>query len=299
MKRVATPIPERRPLAGLRERVSAGSGALRILTALALLAWAPTLLAQGTLENPAHMGYESGIGIVSGWHCDATQIEVQFDAYPPIEAAYGTSREDTAGPCGDADNGFGLLWNWSILGAGQHTVRVFADGAEFDSATIEVNTIGAEFEPFLSMSTALTWLEIDKEIELRWQTNRQNFVITHVEDAEFTMGDIIALLEGAWSGNWNAPGASGALSMTIGDDGAGQVAVADVNLTGTGCAAHGVGSGASIDINDPLIEVVLDDGSMVEFDILVTESFSGLGGTLWFASGPCADTDGIYYLFRD
>lgn len=81
--------------------------------------------------------------------------------------------------------------------------------------------------------------------------------------------------------------------------GAGQIAVPNLSLTGTGCAAHGVGSGAGIDINDPLIAVLMDDGSTVEFDILVTESFSALGGTLWLASGPCADTHGIYHLFHD
>jgi hypothetical protein len=245
------------------------------------------------------MGQESGIGLVSGWHCDAEVIEVQFDAYPPIEAAYGTSREDTVATCGDADNGFGLLWNWNILGDGQHTVRVFADGVEFDSATFQVNTLGAEFLTGIDLQTELISLQTGKLLDLSWRDSRQGFVITDVEEAEFSMADIIALLEGAWSGNWHAPDASGTLSMTIGDDGAGQFAVANVNLTGTGCAAHGVGSGSGIDINDPLIMVLMDDGSMVEFDIMVTESFSALGGTLWFASGPCADTDGIFYLFHD
>ena len=87
--------------------------------------------------------------------------------------------------------------------------------------------------------------------------------------------------------------------MTIGDNGLGGIAFTNINLTGTGCAAHGTGSGSGIDVNDPLIEVLMDDGSTVEFEVLVTESFSALGGTLWFASGPCADTDGIYYLFRN
>jgi hypothetical protein len=148
------------------------------------------VLAQGTLENPENMGYESGIGIVSAGIA-RHQIEVSR-RLSPIKG-HGTSRGISRHR--RRRNGFGLLWNWNILGAGQHTVRVFADGVEFDSATIEVNTIGAEFEPFLNMSTELTWLEIDKEIELRWQTNKQNFVITHVEDAEFTMEDIIAVLE--------------------------------------------------------------------------------------------------------
>lgn len=269
------------------------------LASLALLASAPAVFAQGMLGNPADLGQESGIGLVSGWHCDAGVLEVQFDAYPPIEAAYGTSREDTVATCGDADNGFALLWNWNILGDGQHTVRVFADGVEFDSATFQVNTLGAEFVTGINLQTELISLETGKEVQIGWRDARQGFVITDVEDAEFTMEDIIALLEGPWTGHWNAPDASGTLSMTIGDDGLGRIVFTDINLTGTGCAAHGASAGAGIDINDPLMEAQMDDGSTVEFDIMVTESFSALGGTLWFASGPCADTDGIYYLFRD
>ena len=42
-----------------------------------------------------------------------------------------------------------------------------------------------------------------------------------------------------------------------------------------------------------------DHGSLVEFEFMVTESISMVGGAFWFASGPCSDTDGIYYLFRD
>jgi hypothetical protein len=269
------------------------------LASLALLAAAPAVFAQGMLGNPANLGQESGIGLVSGWHCDASVLEVQFDAYPPIEAAYGTSREDTVATCGDADNGFGLLWNWNILGDGQHTVRVFADGVEFDSATFQVNTLGEEFIRGIDLQTELISLQTDKVLQLRWQDSRQGFVITDVHDAEFTMPDLIAVLSGTWSGNWNAPSDSGSLSMTIGDNGLGGIAFTNINLTGTGCAAHGTGSGSGIDVNDPLIEVLMDDGSTVEFEVLVTESFSALGGTLWFASGPCADTDGIYYLFRN
>lgn len=296
MKRVATLTPEHRGQAVHRRRVSAISGTLAIL---ALLTAAPSLLAQGYLENPADMGRESGIGLVSGWHCDAALLEVQFDTYPPVEASYGTTREDTAGPCGDADNGFALLWNWNILGDGQHTVRVFADGVEFDSATFQVNTLGAEFITGIDLQTELISLETGKQVQITWQDPKQNFVITQVEESDITMGAVLAVLSGTWSGNWNAPGTFGSLSMTIGDNGSGEVAVSDIVLTGTGCATHGVGIDTGININDPLIEAVMDDGSLVEFEFMVTESFSMVGGAFWFAEGPCADTDGIYYLFRD
>lgn len=49
---------------------------------------------QGVLENPQPQASESGVGVVSGWHCDADVIEIQFDDLARLEAAYGTSRGD-------------------------------------------------------------------------------------------------------------------------------------------------------------------------------------------------------------
>ena len=57
----------------------------------------------------------------------------------------GPSGATRPGVCGDSDNGFGLLFNWNLLGDGTHTVRALADGVEFDSATFTVTTLGKEF----------------------------------------------------------------------------------------------------------------------------------------------------------
>jgi hypothetical protein len=296
MKRARNPArPRLTPTVPAPPAPAARSG----LFALALLLWAPAALAQGMLGNPQDAGQESGIGIVSGWHCDADAITVQFDAYDPLEASYGTSREDTVSTCGDADNGFAMLWNWNLLGPGPHTVRVFADGMEFDSATFEVNTLGEEFVRGLDLRTELTALDLEKNIEIRWSDSRQGFVISEVREADITVAAILAVLGGTWSGTWSSPTATGPASMTFAGDGMGGIVVTDISLSGTGCAAHGTGVGSGIDINDPFVEVLMDDGSIVEVGFMVTESFSAVGGTFWFASGACADTDGFYHLFRD
>ena len=109
--------------------------------AVAVLYAGPVLAQQpGFLENPADFSNESGIGVVSGFHCTAQVIAVQFDDRDLIEAASGTSRLDTEGYCGGhSDTGYALLWNWNILGDGQHTVRVFADGVEFVRTQGRVN----------------------------------------------------------------------------------------------------------------------------------------------------------------
>ena len=62
----------------------------------------------GYLENPGAASFQSGIGLISGWTCDADEVEITLNGEPQ-EAAYGTERLDTEAVCGDTDNGFGLL----------------------------------------------------------------------------------------------------------------------------------------------------------------------------------------------
>ena len=57
--------------------------------------------------------------MLSGWVCAADAVEIELNGTLQ-EAAYGTERVDTADICGDADNGFGLLFNWNLLGDGEH-----------------------------------------------------------------------------------------------------------------------------------------------------------------------------------
>ena len=83
----------------------------------------------GYLENPGPDSFQSGIGVISGWVCEAETVEIVFETAQGgvlrYEAAYGTERADTAVQrkdgtplCGDTDNGFGLLFNWNLLGEG-------------------------------------------------------------------------------------------------------------------------------------------------------------------------------------
>jgi len=77
--------------------------------------------------------------------CQANLIEIQIDNAPRLQAAYGTTRADTQGMCGDQNNGFGLTWNWNLSGAGTHRVRAFADDVLFGDVTFTVTTLGTEF----------------------------------------------------------------------------------------------------------------------------------------------------------
>lgn len=141
-------------------------------------------MAQGVLENPQSDSTQSGIGIVSGWICEANQVLIEFDGTAVLEAAYGTSREDTRSVCGDADNGFALLVNWNLLGDGSHMIRLLADGEEMARAMFQVVTFGVEFLRGASRSvTVQDFPQIGSNTTLRWNESSQSFVVTSVQTA--------------------------------------------------------------------------------------------------------------------
>ena len=131
----------------------------------------------GYLENPGAASFQSGIGLISGWVCDAEAVEIVLNGEPQ-EAAYGTARLDTEAVCGDSDNGFGLLFNWNLLGDGEHEVVALVDGVELDRATVTVTTLGAEFlRDVTGTCTAADFPTGDETVTLAWQQTQQNFVI--------------------------------------------------------------------------------------------------------------------------
>ncbi len=145
---------------------------------------------EGRLENPGPHSFQSGVSALWGWVCDAAMVEIEIETEQgdvgQYMAMYGMERLDTLATCGDADNGFVLLVNWNLLGAGEHRVTAFADGFELGRALVQVTTVGegaeeeflrgvegecvAEGFPYQGQST-----------RLEWQQNSQNFVITDVQ----------------------------------------------------------------------------------------------------------------------
>ena len=137
---------------------------------------------QGGLENPSPDSFQSGLGLLSGWVCDANEVSIEIDELPAQVAAYGTPRADTAGACGDTNNGFGLLFNWNLLGDGVHTVRALADGVEFGQATFTVTTLGEEFVEDATGETLLAGFPTRGEtVRLVWQQANQNFVLAPLD----------------------------------------------------------------------------------------------------------------------
>lgn len=98
-----------------------------------------------SLEIPGPGTIQSGIGIVSGWKCEAGEITARFDNGDALPVAWGTPRRDTEPICGDRNNAFVMQWNYANLPDGEHTLRLYDDGTEFASSTFTVQTMGTKF----------------------------------------------------------------------------------------------------------------------------------------------------------
>ena len=136
------------------------------------------------LENPQPGSFQSGVGVISGWACDAQTIEISFDDGLRIPAGTGTLRGDTQGACGDTDNGFGLLYNWNLLGDGPHTVTAYADGVEFARVNVTVTTLGEEFRRGLRREVTVPGFpDVGTDVVLQWQEAQQNFALVDASPA--------------------------------------------------------------------------------------------------------------------
>ena len=140
--------------------------------------------ANAGMEIPSQGTVQSGIGLVSGWHCDADQIAVSFNGGPLIEASYGSTRNDTVNACGDSDNGFALLWNYNLLGSGSHSVALYADGRKVSTTAFRVTTLGAEFLTNKQSNRRIYGFpDLDHDVILEWQQGNQNYVVSDYVDS--------------------------------------------------------------------------------------------------------------------
>ena len=111
---------------------------------LGLIVLVPSLVhAQltGVLEIPGNGTTLSGIGVISGWKCEAEgDITIRLNAGESIPATYGLPRADTSGVCdNDGNNGFFSYTNWGNLGDGEHTAVAYDNGVKFAESTFHGN----------------------------------------------------------------------------------------------------------------------------------------------------------------
>ena len=153
---------------------------------LGLVVLAPSLTYAASLENPSGGLFYSGVGVISGWKCEANgELTVRFNGGEPISLVYGSERLDVleAGACASAEVGFVAIWNWANLGDGTHTAVVYDNGEEFARSTFQVTTLGESFVTGVSgRFRARDFPDPGVNVLLRWNQNVQGFVIEGVEE---------------------------------------------------------------------------------------------------------------------
>lgn len=180
---------------------------MKTIIAAALSAAAITVsgsvLAEGKLETPKDGTTISGKAIFSGWHCDATTVEIELPSGQKLLAASGTQRGDVNSTCGKSNVGFGLLFNMATLGAGEHTVKAYADGVEFAESTFTVTALseGEFLTGKAGTATVSNFPTAGHSVTLAWEQTLQNFVIT--EEIIPGAGTGAVLDDGLVASEWN------------------------------------------------------------------------------------------------
>ncbi len=158
---------------------------LRLVTELVVEESPRRQLGPAHHEWPEDGSTQSGIGVVRGWACNASNILITIDGKPYI-AGYGVSRGDTLEKCGDIDNGYSMLVNWSLFGEGWHTMSVYyADvwGNPYDALVknieFQVVTLDKPYYKDLQRNVRVPDFPHEGEyVILKWSTPDQNFKIT-------------------------------------------------------------------------------------------------------------------------
>lgn len=150
-----------------------------LLLSLPFAAWA-----QGYLENPVANSTESGLGVVSGWHCTAKEITVFVDGVALGRSGIGSIRADTQKICGHANTGFSLLYNYNIPERGEHEIEVYADGALLEKR--KFNTVRSGGIPHLTGKSVTASIPDfpakGRSTSIEWSQAKQSFVVTGSAD---------------------------------------------------------------------------------------------------------------------
>ena len=190
---------------------------LRLCMILILLA--PPLSQAAVLGIPSSGFTYSGVGVLSGWKCEAGELTVRFDGGPPLPLVYGSERKDVldAGACDHAEVGFVAIWNWANLGDGPHTAVVYDDGVEFARSTFTVTTLGEAFvEGASGECTIADFPSPGESARFAWNQTTQGLVLVPESPAlGFPLRSIG--VTGNWGTNeqvvreWEAAGRTGPL----------------------------------------------------------------------------------------
>ena len=191
------------------------------MTAGLVLLLSPAWALANRLESPGNGATVSGIGVISGWKCEAEgDITVSFNGGDPIPLVYGSERGDTGvtAVCDDDGlNGFVAIWNWGLMADGEYTAVAYDDGVPFARSTFTVVNFGQSFvtgavgectiEDFPSMGESATFA---------WNQSTQHLELAEIMGAPEDMEDMepdLAQFDGSWTAHLDTMG-SGCLDIT-------------------------------------------------------------------------------------
>lgn len=155
-----------------------------------------------SFDNPVDGSVESGIGVISGWHCTASAVRIEIDGNDIGNAGSGTRMLGTSPVCGHPDTGFSLLYNWNNLASGDHTVKAYADGVLIGSKSIRtIKSAGQQFATGLTKAIVVPDFPAKgQSATLEWRQTKQSFVVTEITSPP-VIDPILAktqLLLGTW-----------------------------------------------------------------------------------------------------
>lgn len=170
--------------------------------AMLLPAWAA---AQGYLENPQPNAIESGIGLISGWHCTAKDVTIYVNGAYVGRSGVGSLRPDTTALCsGKSENGFSLLYNFNALPPGTHRIDVYVDGTLFGTRAFRsLRSGGVEFLQGVAREVQVDNFPVQgSTATLTWSQAKQSFVVTGFVQPASPQSDACsktAMVSGTWS----------------------------------------------------------------------------------------------------
>jgi hypothetical protein len=151
-----------------------------VTKALFIALLSPAAWAQGALDNPVTLATESGIGIISGYHCTSRDISFRINDISIGKAGAGTDRGDTKALCGRTDTGFSLLFNFNLLTPGTHSLGMYVDGQLVETRSFKsIKSAGEEFAQNKYKRILVPDFPITGHSAiLKWETAKQAFVVT-------------------------------------------------------------------------------------------------------------------------
>lgn len=151
----------------------------KLLATLAISTASFVAVAQGYIENPAAASVESGIGIISGFHCTASEVDLRIDGKSIGSALVGSDRGDTASLCGKSKTGYSYLINFNIFTPGNHTVAAYSNGVKFDEKVFRtLQSGGTEFLTGVTKNIVVQdFPKTGVTSTLSWSQSKQSFTI--------------------------------------------------------------------------------------------------------------------------